>query len=71
MFIIDLFITEFPIEHTMPAQDEPLALNLDPELPEDVLLIAIEQGEDLDKRLALIDELRNMIMGRFSLVYYT
>lgn len=49
----------------MPAQDEPLALNLDPELPEDVLKSAIEQGEDLDKRLALIDELRNMIMGKY------
>lgn len=48
----------------MPSQDEPLALNLDPELPEDVLRVAIEQGEDLDKRLAWIDELRNMVMGR-------
>lgn len=49
----------------MPSQDEPLALNLDPELPEDVLRLAISQGEDLDKRLAVIDELRNMIMGKY------
>lgn len=48
----------------MPSHDEPLALNLDPELPEDVLRLAIEQGEDLDKRLAIIDELRHMILGR-------
>lgn len=53
----------------MPAQDEPLALNLDPELPEDVLRIAIEQGENLDKRLALIDELRNIIMGELSIFW--
>lgn len=40
-------------------------IDLGPELPNDVLDIAREQGEDPDRVCALIQELRDMIYGKW------
>lgn len=43
------------------------SLDLEPELPNEVLDIAREQGEDPDKVCLYINELREMIYGEFLL----
>lgn len=40
------------------------SLNLDPELPEDVQIIARRQGEDPDRICADLQEFRDMIYGK-------
>lgn len=39
-------------------------IELGPELSNDVMEIACRQGEDPDKRIALIQELRDLIYGK-------
>lgn len=43
-------------------------IELGPELPNDVMEIARKQGEDPDKRLAVIQDFRDLIYGKTAII---